>query len=67
MQHKLFFTTQKDDCTQLFFVCCPQTPCKDHWGSGLDAMKDALALEKHVYQSLLDLHSKADANNDPQV
>ncbi|KAL9965850.1 hypothetical protein ACROYT_G029704 [Oculina patagonica] len=43
------------------------TPCKDHWGSGLDAMKDALALEKHVYQSLLDLHSKADANNDPQM
>ncbi|XP_078378976.1 uncharacterized protein LOC144662108 [Oculina patagonica] len=43
------------------------TPCKDHWGSGLDAMKDALALEKHVYQSLLDLHSKADANNDPQA
>jgi len=42
-------------------------PCKDHWGRGLDAMKDALLLEKYVYQSLLDLHSKAANANDPQL
>lgn len=42
-------------------------PCKDHWGRGLDAMEDALELEKHVYQSLLDLHSKAEDANDPQL
>lgn len=43
------------------------TPCKDHWGSGLDAMKDALALEKDVYQSLLDLHNESQSANDPQL
>jgi len=43
------------------------TPCKDHWGNGLDAMKDALQLEKEVYQALLDLHKVADVNNDPQL
>lgn len=42
-------------------------PCKDHWGSGLDAMKDALALEKDVYQALLDLHKTASNNDDPQL
>ena len=52
---------------RVFCVCLVQKPCKDHWGSGLDAMEDALSLEKQVYQSLLDLHSKAVAANDPQV
>lgn len=42
-------------------------PCKDHWSRGVDAMEDALELEKHVYQSLLDLHNKAQAVNDPQL
>jgi len=43
-------------------------PCKDHWGSGLDAMRDALSLEKYnVYQSLLDLHSQATNANDLQL
>jgi len=42
-------------------------PCEDHWGRGLDAMEDALALEKHVYQSLLDLHKTAELVNDPQL
>ena len=48
-------------------ACSRQKPCKDHWGSGLDAMKDALALEKDVYQALLDLHKTASNNDDPQV
>ena len=30
-------------------------------------MKDALALEKDVYQSLLDLHNVSQNANDPQV
>ena len=42
-------------------------PAKDEWGTGLDAMQDALALEKTVNQALLDLHKIADANNDFQV
>jgi len=42
-------------------------PCKDQWGRGLDAMEDALELEKHVYQSLLDLHTTAVTANDPQL
>lgn len=42
-------------------------PCRNHWGSGLDAMEDALALEKDVYQSLLDLHNVSQNANDPQL
>jgi len=42
-------------------------PCKNHWGSGLDAMRDALSLEKVVYQALLDLHSQATSADDPQL
>lgn len=39
-------------------------PCKDVWGSGLQAMTDALHLEKDIYAALLGLHSKS--NGDPQ-
>ena len=42
-------------------------PAKDEWGTGLEAMQDALELEKTVNQALLDLHKVADANNDFQV
>ncbi|WAR09243.1 FRIS-like protein [Mya arenaria] len=42
-------------------------PSKDEWGSGLDAMKDALQLEKDVNQSLLDLHKIASDNGDAQM
>lgn len=42
-------------------------PSKDEWGSGLDAMQAALALERNVNQSLLELHALASAHNDPQV
>lgn len=42
-------------------------PCNDQWGNGLEAMQDALALEKDVYQALLDLHKIASLNEDPQL
>ena len=42
-------------------------PIKDEWGSGLDAMQEALALEKSMNQSLLELHTTANKHNDYQV
>ncbi|KAL5517120.1 hypothetical protein EMCRGX_G002594 [Ephydatia muelleri] len=39
-------------------------PDKDEWGTGLDAMETALALEKTVNQALLDLHKVSDKHND---
>ena len=44
-----------------------QKPDKDEWGSGLEALETALALEKTVNQSLLDLHKIADKHGDAQV
>eukprot|EP00745_Piridium_sociabile_P026349 TRINITY_DN41_c0_g1_i2.p2 TRINITY_DN41_c0_g1~~TRINITY_DN41_c0_g1_i2.p2 ORF type:complete len:173 (+),score=58.82 TRINITY_DN41_c0_g1_i2:194-712(+) len=42
-------------------------PDRDEWGTGLDAMQVALALEKSVNQSLLDLHEVANNHNDAQM
>jgi len=42
-------------------------PERDEWGSGLEAMQAALALEKSVNQSLLDLHAIADKHKDYQL
>jgi len=42
-------------------------PEKDEWGSGLEALQAALALERSVNQSLLDLHKTADGHTDPQM
>jgi len=42
-------------------------PERDEWGTGLEAMEAALALEKSVNQSLLDLHKLADSHNDVQM
>lgn len=42
-------------------------PCRDQWGNGLTAMKEALLLEKTIYQSLLDVHKVADDAKDPQM
>jgi ferritin heavy chain len=39
-------------------------PEKDDWGTGLEAMQAALALEKSVNQSLLDLHKIGGNCND---
>nr|AIU94778.1 hypothetical protein [Phragmatopoma lapidosa] len=43
-----------------------QKPERDEWGTGLDAMQVALALEKNVNQSLLDLHKLGDSHGDAQ-
>lgn len=42
-------------------------PEKESWGSGLDAMQSALAMEKTVNQCLLDLHKLAESNGDPHM
>jgi len=42
-------------------------PERDEWGTGLEAMQAALALEKSVNQSLLDLHAVASSHNDAQM
>ena len=44
-----------------------QKPEKESWGSGLDAMQSALAMEKTVNQCLLDLHKLAENNGDAHV
>jgi len=44
-----------------------QKPERDEWGTGLEAMETALALEKTVNQSLLDLHKIADGHGDAQM
>ncbi|WAR26039.1 FRIS-like protein [Mya arenaria] len=44
-----------------------QKPDRDEWGSGLEAMESALALEKTVNQSLLDLHKVAGDHGDAQM
>ena len=42
-------------------------PSKDEWGTGLQALEDALDLEKKVNQSLLNLHAVAVAKNDAHL
>merc|ERR1711893_405924 len=44
-----------------------QKPERDEWGTGLEAMQAALALEKNVNQALLDLHTLSDSHNDAQM
>jgi len=44
-----------------------QKPEKDEWGTVLEAFQAALALEKFNNQSLLELHSLSQQNNDPQM
>lgn len=44
-----------------------KAPTQDEWGSGLQAMEEALALEKKVNQALLDLHAMASTHSDPQM
>jgi len=41
-----------------------EKPERDEWGSGLEAMQMALALEKNVNQVLLDLHKLASDHGD---
>jgi len=44
-----------------------EKPEADEWGSGLEAMQMALALEKNVNQMLLDLHKVAQGHNDAHM
>jgi ferritin heavy chain len=44
-----------------------QKPDRDEWGSGLEAMQAALALEKNVNQALLDLHKLSDSHGDAHM
>ena len=44
-----------------------RAPEKNEWGTGLMAMEAALALERSVNQSILDLHKVADSKGDPQM
>ena len=62
-QKLMKFQNQRGGRTLLQAV---QKPERDEWGSGLEAMQAALALEKNVNQSLLDLHSLADTHGDHQ-
>jgi len=41
-----------------------EKPERDEWGTGLEAMQMALALEKNVNQVLLDLHKTASLHED---
>lgn len=43
------------------------SPAKNDWGSPLEAMQEALKLEKSVNASLLDLHRIASEASDPQM
>jgi len=42
-------------------------PTKMEWASGLEALEDALALEREVNESLLQLHKVAEEVNDPHL
>lgn len=44
-----------------------EKPERDEWGSALEAMQMALALEKNINQVLLDLHSVATQHNDSHM
>ncbi|KAL5007226.1 hypothetical protein ScPMuIL_016032 [Solemya velum] len=44
-----------------------QKPDHDEWGSGLEAMQAALALEKNINQALIDLHKIAESHGDAQM
>ncbi|XP_053436606.1 ferritin light chain-like [Nycticebus coucang] len=44
-----------------------QKPSQDEWGTTLDAMEAALALEKSLNQALLDLHALGSARTDPHL
>jgi len=58
------FQNQRGGRIVLQNVVKPET---DQWGSLLEAMTTAQALEKQVNQSLLDLHSTADTHGDKQM
>ncbi len=44
-----------------------KAPEKNEWGTGLNAMEVALALERKVNESLLEMHKVADSKGDAQM
>lgn len=44
-----------------------QKPDRDQWGSGLESMQTALAIEKNVNQAVLDLYKVAEDQGDAQM
>jgi len=44
-----------------------KTPDRSEWGTGLDAMQTALALERDVNEALLNLHKVATGHDDAQM
>lgn len=44
-----------------------EAPSVQEWGNALNGLEAALSLEKQVNQSLLDMHGKASATNDPHL
>ena len=67
MKKKVFKNLRFSRCNKNTFIVNFQKPERVEWGSGLEAMQAALALEKSVNQSLLDLHAIADKHKDYQV
>lgn len=68
-QSEKLFTEVNAELIGLIYCAryCIQKPEKESWGSGLDAMQSALAMEKTVNQCLLDLHKVAEDNKDAHV
>lgn len=44
-----------------------QRPERDEWGSGLESMQTALAIERNINQAVLDLHTVAENHADSQM
>lgn len=44
-----------------------ETPQRDEWGTGIDAMREAQTLKERLNQSLLELHATADALGDAHM
>jgi len=63
-QKLMKFQNQRGGRIVLQDVKCPR---KCAWSSAAEAMQDALDLEKHVNQSLLDLHKVASKHEDAQM
>jgi len=58
-EHALHFMEFQNKCGGRIVLNEIKKPDRDEWGSGLEAMKAALALEKKVHESILQLHQLA--------
>merc|ERR1712188_190183 len=62
-QKLIDYITKRGGKVQFANIIAPKT----EWDSPLSALEEALALEKSVNQSLLDLHAVADEHKDPHL